>query len=201
MSGLLRTLGTAAVLAVLTTSLTMPLINPVVATAEPEAADFTAEPLLALIDAAAQRLQTADPVAASKWLTGGSVTDPARVQQVLAAVAGAAESAGVPADYVTTAFTDQINATEAIQYSRFSWWKFDPAAAPLDAPDLSSSRALIDDLNGRMVTEMARQWAVLRSAECPTRLAAAKSGIEESRQFDALYRQALDAATRSYCGA
>ena len=193
MSGIRRALGTAALLTALTT--------PAVAIADPQPADSTAEPLLALIDAAAQRLQTADPVAASKWLTGGSITDPARVQQVLAAVAGAAESAGLPADYVTTAFTDQINATEAIQYSRFSWWKFDPSAAPLEAPDLSSSRSLIDDLNGRMVTEMARQWAVLRSTECPTRLAAAKTGVQESRQFDPLYRQALDVATRSYCGA
>lgn len=185
----------------MTGALLAALTSPAVATAEPAPADSTGEPLLALIDAAAQRLQTADPVAASKWLTGGSITDPARVTQVLTAVAGAAESAGVPADYVTTAFTDQINATEAIQYSRFSWWKFDPAAAPLEAPDLSSSRALIDDLNGRMVAEMARQWAVLRSPECPARLDAAKSGVEQSRQFDPLYRQALDAATRSYCEA
>lgn len=193
MSGLLRTLGTTALLAALT--------SPVVATAEPAAVDPAGEPLLALVDAAAQRLQTADPVAASKWLTGGAITDPARVAQVLGAVAGAAESAGVPADYVTTAFTDQINATEAIQYSRFSWWKFNPAAAPLEAPDLSSSRALIDDLNGRMVAEMAGQWTVLRSPECTARLDAAKSEVEQNRQLDPLYREALDVATRSYCGA
>ena len=192
MSGLLRVLGAAALLTALTT--------PAVAIAEPPA-DSVGEPLLALVDAAAQRLQTADPVAASKWLTGGAITDPARVQQVLAAVAGAAESAGVPSDYVTTAFTDQINATEAIQYSRFSWWKLDPSAAPREAPDLSSSRALIDDLNGRLVAEIARQWTVLRSPDCPVLLDAAKSGVEESRQFDPLYRRALDAATRSYCGA
>lgn len=36
-----------------------------------------------LVDAAAQRLQTADPVAASKWLNGGEITDAARVQQVI----------------------------------------------------------------------------------------------------------------------
>jgi len=138
-------------------------------------------------------------VAASKWLTGGPITDPARVQQVLTAVAAEAESAGVPADYVTTAFTDQINATEAIQYNRFSWWKFDPAAAPASAPDLSASRSQIDELNKRMVGEIARQWPVLQSGECPAQLEAAKSEVAGSRQFDPLYRQALDVATRSYC--
>lgn len=165
------------------------------------AAEPAADPLFGLVDAAAQRLQTADPVAANKWLTGGAITDPARVQQVLAAVEQQAISAGVPADYVTTAFTNQINATEAIEYNRFSWWKFDPAAAPAWAPDLSASRAVIDELNSRMVAEMARQWPVLGSPDCPVRLDAAKSEISAQRQFDTLYRQALDTATRSYCEA
>lgn len=165
------------------------------------AADPAGDPLFGLVDAAAQRLQTADPVAASKWLNGGSITDPARVQQVLTAVAQQAETAGVPADFVTTAFTDQINATEAIQYNRFSWWKFDPSSAPASAPDLSASRASIDGLNQRMVTEMALQWPVLRSPDCPAQLGAAKSEVAEERQFDPLYRQALDVATRSYCDA
>jgi chorismate mutase len=33
-----------------------------------------ANPLLELVDAATQRLQTAEPVAASKWLNGGSLS-------------------------------------------------------------------------------------------------------------------------------
>lgn len=158
------------------------------------------EPLYDLIDAATQRLLTADPVAASKWLGGGPITDPARVAQVLQAVTVEAESSDLPADYVTRLFTDQINATEAIQYNRFSWWKFDPAAAPATAPDLSASRAVIDGLNRQMVDEIAEQWPVLRSPECPLRLAAAKSAVAAERRLDPLYRQALDTATRSYCG-
>ncbi len=165
----------------------------------PAAAEPPSEPLYALIDAATQRLQTADPVAASKWLTGGPITDPARVEQVLAAVSADAESLSVPSDYVTRVFTDQINATEAIQYSRFSWWKLDPAAAPTSAPDLSSSRALIDGLNHRMVGEIAGQWPVLHSPDCPARLDAAKAAVATDRGLDPLYVQALDAATRDYC--
>ncbi len=165
----------------------------------PAAAEPPSEPLYALIDAATQRLQTADPVAASKWLNGGPITDPARVQQVLATVSAEAESLSLPSDYVTRVFTDQINATEAIQYSRFSWWKLDPAAAPTSAPDLSSSRALIDGLNQRMVGEIAGQWPVLHSPDCPARLGAAKAAVAADRGLDPLYVQALDAATRDYC--
>jgi len=157
-------------------------------------------PLYDLVDAAAQRLQTADPVAASKWLGGGPITDPARVQQVLAAVSADAQSAGLPTDFVTRVFADQIDATEAIQYSRFSWWKLDPAAAPASAPDLSASRQVIDGLNHRMVNEIADQWPALQSPDCPATLAAAKSAVAVRRVLDPLYVEALAAATRSYCG-
>lgn len=144
-------------------------------------------------------MQTADPVAATKWLNGGPITDPARAQQVLDAVADDAQSSGLPGDYVTTVFRDQINATEAIQYSRFSWWKLDPAAAPVTAPDLSASRSLIDALNHRMVLEITEQWPVLQSPECALQLGMAKSAVAADRGLDPLYRQALDTATRSYC--
>ncbi len=157
------------------------------------------EQLFELVDAATQRLLTADPVAASKWLSGGPISDPTRAQQVLAAVAGDAESSGLPADYVTSVFRDQIDATEAVQYSRFSWWKLNPAAAPASAPDLATSRSVIDGLNQRMVDEIGEQWAVLHSPDCPVRLSIAKSSVAEGRKLDLLYRQALDAATRSYC--
>ncbi|MCW1960200.1 MAG: chorismate mutase [Mycobacterium sp.] len=157
------------------------------------------EPLYELVDAATQRLLTADPVAASKWLRGGPINDPARVEQVLAAVAVNAESSGLPGEFVSEVFADQIDATEAVQYSRFSWWKLNPSAAPVWAPDLASSRSLIDGLNDRMVGEIAEQWAVLQSPDCAARLDIAKSSVAKDRNLDPLYRQALDAATRSYC--
>ena len=156
-------------------------------------------PLVELIDAAAQRLQTADPVAATKWLTGAAITDPARVRQVLETVSTDAETAGVPGDFVTALFIDQINATEAIQYSRFSAWKLDPATAPVSAPDLGASQGLIDGLNGRMVALIAANWPVLGAPDCPILLDAAQNIVTQSRQLDPLFRQALESATRSYC--
>lgn len=157
------------------------------------------EPLHDLVDAAAQRLQTADPVAANKWLTGGPITDPARVKQVLAAVSKDAESAGVSTDYVGEVFTNQINATEGIEYRRFADWKFGATAAPTSAPDLSESRAVIDGLNHQIVSQIAVQWPLLHSPDCPAALTAAKAAVATERAFDDLYRTALDVATRSYC--
>jgi chorismate mutase len=158
-----------------------------------------ANPLLELVGAATQRLQTAEPVAASKWNTGGSIEDPQRVEQVLGAVSADATGRDVDADYVRRIFTDQIDATEAIEYTRFAQWKLDPASAPGVAPDLAASRAIIDRLNGEMVEQVALQWSVLHSPECSGTLDDAKTAIANSRMLDPLYQQALAFSTRSYC--
>jgi chorismate mutase len=158
-----------------------------------------ANPLLALVDAATQRLQTAEPVAASKWRSGGSIEDPQRVDQVLAAVGADARGRGVDVDYVRQIFTDQVHATEAIEYTRFAQWKLDPGAAPGVAPDLSASRATIDRLNGEMVEQMALQRSALHSPDCTGTLDDARAAVADARGLDPLYQQALSFSTHSYC--
>jgi len=158
-------------------------------------------PLFDLVDAATQRLQTADPVAATKWIThaGSSIEDPPRVEQVLSAVASDANRRGVDADYVKRIFTDQIDATTGIEYTRFGQWKLDPMSAPGVAPDLSASRATIDRLNTEMVEQIALRWPVLHSPDCVRTLDEAKTAVAAARTLDPLYRQALDFSTHSYC--
>jgi chorismate mutase len=158
-----------------------------------------ANPLLELADAATQRLQTADPVAATKWINGGSIEDPPRVEQVLEAVSADATRKGVDPAYVRRIFTDQVHATEAVEYSRFAQWKLDPASAPGVAPDLASSRATIDRLNTEMVDQVALQWTVLHSPDCNRMLDDAKAAVAAARMLDPLYQQALGYSTHSYC--
>jgi chorismate mutase len=155
--------------------------------------------LFALVDAAAQRLQTADPVAASKWVTNTAVDDPARVRQVVAAVTSAATANHIDPGYVRQVFNDQINATDAIEYSRFAQWKLDPGHAPTAAPDLSASRSVIDGLNRQMVNQLASHWELLRSPTCTDELDDATKAVTDTRQLDDLYQRALSFATRSYC--
>lgn len=156
-------------------------------------------PLFALVDAAAQRLQTADAVAASKWTTGGSIEDHAREQQVIDAVTAAAKDRSVDTGFVENAFRDQIAATVAVEYGLFSEWKLDPASAPPTAPNLSDSRTVINALNTTMVAEIAGQWDSLRSPECLGDLATARDAVAAARNLDDLYRRGLEFATRSYC--
>lgn len=138
-------------------------------------------------------------MAANKWHTGGPITDPARARQVLDQVAADAAARGIDAERVRRIFTDQIDATESIEYSRFAGWKLDPAAAPAHSPDLAASRATIDGFNRTMVAELATHWTLLRSPDCAARLGEARTEVGDARGLDGIYRQALDAATRSYC--
>ena len=166
--------------------------------ASPSQAD-SPSPLLGLVDAAAQRLQTADPVAAVKYKTGGSVDDPRREQQVIDKVTAAAAAKRIDSGYVEEIFRNQIDATDAIEHARFADWKLDPLAAPATAPDLSASRAAIDQLNQTIVNEIAAQWDPLHSPNCAVDLKNALSTVISERELDDLYQRALTYATHSYC--
>jgi chorismate mutase len=166
----------------------------------PSASADPPSPLYTLVDTAAARLQTADPVAQFKWVKGGPIEDAPRAQQVLGAVATDAKSHGIDPEPVRTAFADQIRATEGIEYARFGQWKLDPATAPTTAPELSASRTAIDGYNHTMVGELALQQDTLHSQDCLISLEQATSAVVADRAFDPLYREALTLATRSYCG-
>lgn len=174
---------------------------PVVATmvAPPARAD---SPLSELVDAAAQRLEIADPVAAYKWSTQGAIEDPARVEQELTDLGGLAAAEQIDPDYVTRVFRDQISATEAIEYSRFAEWKFGPSGTgpgPDTPPDLAASRAAIDTLNNKILSQIAVNWSLLHSPSCAPELQSARDETVRVRRFDNLYQRALTTATRSYC--
>ena len=164
----------------------------------PARADSTSA-LIELVDAAGQRLQIAEPVAAFKWNTHGALEDPGRVQQEVSTLSAEAASKHVDPDYVTRAFGDQISATEAIEYQRFADWKLNPSGAPAGPPDLAASRSAIDGLNQTMLTQIAANWDLLRSPQCPGPLDAARHEVVLARHLDGLYQPALSTATQSYC--
>src|SRR4051812_8628772 len=111
--------------------------------------------LSALVDALAERLEIAEPVAAFKWSAHGDIEDPAHVEQELVTLREDAASGQIDPDYVVRVFGDQINATEAIEYRRFADWKLDPGGVPPAPADLSASRAAIDTLNAKILSHIA----------------------------------------------
>jgi chorismate mutase len=171
------------------------VVTPVAAQARAD----SLSPLTELVDAAAQRLQLAEPVAAFKWNAHGAIEDPGRVRQELAKLGADAAAKQIDPDYVARVFGDQINATEAIEYSRFANWKLNPASAPAASPDLSASRSTIDAFNQTMLTQIALNWDLLHSAACAPLLDVARGDVIRARQLDNPYQEALLLATHSYC--
>lgn len=163
-----------------------------VATAEPS-------PLYTLVDTVTQRLQTAENVAAFKWVNGGPINDPPRVAVVLDTVAADATAQQVDAMYVRAVFQDQIDANEGIQYTRFGQWKLDPAVAPVTAPDLSVSRDAINGFNKTIVNEISLHRDTLLGPACRQALGSAEQAVIHDRALDPMYAQALTTATESYC--
>ncbi len=156
-------------------------------------------PLEPLVSAAAQRLLTADPVAAYKWVNGGSIEDPARVAQVLDAVGADARGRGIDEGFVREVFEHQIHATEGVEYILFGHWKFHPADAPTAAPDLTESRTAIDGFNKVMVAELAARWDVLLGPGCQVALDEARAAVVSDRGLDPLHADGLSVATATYC--
>ncbi|MFF3540235.1 chorismate mutase [Streptomyces platensis] len=154
-------------------------------------------PLAAL---SAERLATADLVAAAKWGTGGPVDDPAREQEVLRAVAEQARQLGADPAVTVRFFRDQIEANKIVQRGLHRAWDADPGRAPTERPDLGQVRKEINRINHELVQALADSPQARSAPYCGPLLTAAAVRVRHERQLDALHTTALARSLRSVCG-
>lgn len=164
-----------------------------------EAAAPHGNPWDGVIDAAARRLLTADPVAVAKWHSHQPIDDPAREQQVLAAVEAQATPLGLDPDYVHRVFRDQLDATKDVERARIAAWTGDPASAPAAGTGLAAIRGQIDSLDRIMVEGLAENTAAAHSPVCRAEVVAAVTGAAVRHRLDPVTARALFDATRDYC--
>ncbi|MFJ4839403.1 chorismate mutase [Streptomyces sp. NPDC088746] len=188
-----RTLTAGAVMAVLWTG------SASAAVPAPTAGRGSYGELHSLADLSAQRLGTAELVAAAKWGTGGPVDDPAREQRVLDAAARQARE--VRADPVATVqiFRDQIEANKQVQRALHSRWNANPADAPGETPDLSEVREKINRLNLALVRGIAVSAGPRAAPSCRATLTAATVRVRHDRRLERVRSTALALALRSVC--
>lgn len=153
----------------------------------------------ALVDVVADRLATADVVAAVKWRSGAPVDDPVREAQVVDTAVTTGGRLGLDAARVTTVVRDQIEVGKAVQRTLIALWRTAPATAPTAPPDLTAVRPRITVLTDDLVTGLARDDAALRGPRCPADLAKAVIATTRRDHSDPLHAVALAAATRSLC--
>ncbi|MFI8872545.1 chorismate mutase [Streptomyces sp. NPDC055243] len=156
-----------------------------------------------LVDLAAQRLATADLVAAAKYGTGSPVDDPAREQQVLDDVERQAREWGADPEATVRIFRDQIEANKVVQRELHRRWDADPSQAPGpgERPDLAEVRKEINRVNGELVRGIALSSAARSASSCRGLVVVGAVRVRHERQLDALHAVALGRALPSVCAA
>ncbi|MGW5860824.1 chorismate mutase [Streptomyces sp. NPDC055239] len=154
-----------------------------------------------LVDLAAQRLATADLVAAAKYGTESPIDDPAREQQVLDDVARQARELGADPEATVRIFRDQIEANKVVQRELHRRWDADPAQAPTpeERPDLAEVRKEINRVNGELVRGIADSPSARSAPSCRGLLAVAGLRVRHERQLDVVHTVALGRALPSVC--
>ncbi|MFF3961193.1 chorismate mutase [Streptomyces griseorubiginosus] len=165
----------------------------------PHAAALSLSPLHPVVELAAERLATADLVAAAKWGTDSPIDDPAREQQVLDNVAAQAQQLGADPDEIRTIFRDQIEANKVVQRGLFQRWTDHPDEAPTTKPDLTVVRQQINQITSALVQALADTSDNRGTFVCGPELALATVQVHYENHLDALHTRALHRALPSIC--
>lgn len=167
-----------------------------------EADAGSAERLVGLL---AERLATADTVAAIKWEAavrdGGEpvIDDPGREAAIYDAMAQAGAERGLPGGLVRQVFQGQIEANKFVQRGLVTEWRYGLAVAGVPGMDLADVRPVIDGLNTAILAELASDRMELAAVDCPARVAAGVVDIAGSKRLDALHAAALVRASTPVC--
>lgn len=154
------------------------------------------DPVLAVV---ADRLATADTVAASKYVAKGPVEDPARERVVLDAATAGGAARGLDPAGVAAVVGDQIAASKVVQYGLLEDWTDRPTTAPGASPDLAGVRTTLDAVTTRLVDALALASPARTDPACRTSVAAAGDRVATARTLDPLHRRGLHRALRSLC--
>lgn len=192
--------GFAAAAVTTATLLAVSLADTGSAAAEPDS-----HPLDRLVALVADRLDTADTVAAVKWAAAARegtepvIDDPARETRIYEAMARLGAERGLPEPWVRQVFAGQIEANKIVQRGLVERWRAGLAAAPVPTTDLAGVRPVIDRANVEIVEQLAAHRAELSAPGCATDLAESVLDTMPARNGDAVYRVALVRASFGLC--
>ncbi|PXX62991.1 chorismate mutase [Nocardia tenerifensis] len=178
------------------------MVSPLSASADP--GDHV-RPLDRLVALVVERLDTGDAVAAAKWVSAArtgtepTIDDPAREAVVYDSMARLGADRDLPENWVRQVFAGQIESNKIVQRGLITRWRFDQAAAPGSAPDLTVVRPVIDRVNVEIVDQLAARRAELTAPDCAERLAGSVFGVFGAGNTDALHQAALVRAAAALC--
>ncbi|MFM0069218.1 chorismate mutase [Paraburkholderia aspalathi] len=159
-----------------------------------------ADAFIPLVRSLADRLNTADQVALTKWDTGQPVYDPQRETQVIENVVTMANRIGLNAGDASNIFTDQIEANKEVQYALLNNWRRQGGAPATPRQSLSGViRPTLDRLQLSIMQNLLGLASLRSVADCQTELAMAVGQVARQTSMDALHVAALDRAVARVC--
>ncbi|MFF3652615.1 chorismate mutase [Streptomyces sp. NPDC002181] len=149
---------------------------------------------------AAERVMTADTVAAAKWGTTQPIDDPAREKTVLDDAAAQAAKLGIDQATVQQIFKDQIAANKDVQRALYAQWREHPAEQPTHRPDLATQvRPILDRVDSQLLTAIQKAQPLLPRPDCAALLERGKATTVQAMGLDAVHRSGLDQALAHTC--
>jgi chorismate mutase len=168
--------------------------------AAPAAAQTRA--LHALVELAAQRIMTADTVAAAKWGTDKPIDDPVREKAVLDDALAQAAKLNVNQIIVRRIFEGQISASKVVQRALYARWKASPALRPTRRPDLTTQvRPVLDRIDGQLLTAIGQAQPLLSGdSRCTATLDHEISATARTMRLDPIHQDGLRRSLAGACG-
>ncbi|MET8752206.1 chorismate mutase [Streptomyces sp. NPDC004667] len=155
-----------------------------------------------LVRLAAERVMTADTVAAAKWGTPQPIDDPAREKIVLDKATARAAELGIDRASVQRIFKAQIAANKDVQRALYAQWQEHPAEQPTRRPDLATQvRPVLDRVDSRLLTAIQQAQPLLSRPDCDVLLERTKATAVQAMGLDAIHRSGLDQALAHTCPA
>lgn len=154
-----------------------------------------------LVQDMAMRLQTAYPVALSKWDSGKLVYDAAREAQVIANVEAAAPEYKLTTEDAASIFRDQIEANKMLQYALLDDWRHAKEAPAAPHQPLPAIRKELDRLQVTIMHELHEIDALRDKQDCQTQVAKSVERVAGEKRFgfDVQHRSALNRAVANVC--
>ncbi|WP_327145383.1 chorismate mutase [Nocardia sp. NBC_01327] len=160
-----------------------------------------------LVGLLADRIDTADTVAAAKWAVASRngqepvIDDPVREAAIYDAMAQLGAQRNLPESWVREVFLGQIEASKLVQRGLVLQWRSGLTAAPTPTMDLAAVRPVIDRVDTAIIAELAARRTELASADCAARLTSTVLATAGARRADPLHEAALVRASTSLCAA
>ncbi|MER6197447.1 chorismate mutase [Streptomyces sp. NPDC001586] len=155
-----------------------------------------------IVRLAAERVMTADTVAAAKWGTVQPIDDPSREKTVLGRAASQAAKLGIDRATVQRIFKDQIAANKDVQRALYAQWQEHPAEQPTRRPDLATQvRPVLDRVDNQLLTAIQQAQPLLSRPDCDALIERGKATTVQAMSLDAIHRSGLDQALAHTCPA